>query len=548
MKRAVGIAWIIAVVAARPCAAEVIEASSKIVGVTVFQDRAMVTRRAEVTLSAGEATVKFGPLPGQLEPNSLMARGTGTAAVTLYGVRLLTTQLATAQDPKVKTFEESIRANQRRQRATQRLVEVLRSEYLYLDSIRAASGEQLSKELVTKAPSASEAAALLTFLDESLLKNAERQQQVEIEQEPLARELETLQRELAELSHTRERQEVAVLVDLTVEKSGPFSLEISYRLPGASWQPAYEARAATGRDEILLDSSALVRQQTGESWDGVEMVLSTAKPALAGSMPELQPWFLKPWEPVPMSKARGAMFTDSLNREDMPAASAPESPRKEEAKVASATVEFSGPTVTFRLPKPVFVLSDWQPQKVSISSTRFSAMLAYEATPKLAPYAFLRAKLTNNTDALYLAGPVAVFVDGAFVSTASLKQIAPSESFDLDLGVDERMKIERKLLKERVEVSLLPGLRGKMKSTEYEWLTTVENLTGRKAAIKLYDLLPVSQREEIVVESIKLTPSEVEKDPEKPGVFHWTVELGLSQKQELRMAYRLRHPVDMQVQ
>ena len=539
-------ALLLTVLVARPCAAEVIEASSKIVGVTVFQDRAMVTRRADVTLSSGESTVKFWPLPGQLEPSSLMARGAGAAAVTLYGARLVTTQLEAAQDPKVKTLEEAIRANQRRQRATQRVMAVLLSERNYLESIHAASGEQLSKELVTKAPSASDAAALLSFLDESLLKNAERGQQAEVELEQLARELETLQRELAALNHTQGRQEISVLVDLSAEKGGPFTLEISYRLPGASWQPTYEARAATGRDAIELNSSALVRQQTGESWDGVEMILSTAKPALAGSMPELEPWFLRPWEPPRASRTavRSAMLGGSMDS----AAPALAPAEKEEASAASAAVESSGPTVTFRLPKPVSVPSDWQPQKVPITSTQCAATLAYEAAPQLAPYAFLRAKLTNTSNALYLAGPVSVFVDGAFVSTAALKQIAPNESFDLDLGIDERMKIERKMLKERVDVSLLPGLRGKTKSTEYEWLTTVENLTGRKAALTVYDRIPVSQREEIVIESVKLTPPEVAKDPEKPGVFHWAMELGASQKQELRIAYRLRHPVDMQVQ
>jgi hypothetical protein len=41
-----------------------------------------------------------------------------------------------------------------------------------------------------------------------------------------------------------------------------------------------------------------------------------------------------------------------------------------------------------------------------------------------------------------------VFLDGAFVATASLKQIAPAEEFDLYLGIDERVKIERRQLKE----------------------------------------------------------------------------------------------------
>lgn len=309
----------------------------------------------------------------------------------------------------------------------------------------------------------------------------------------------------------------------------------------------------TASDEVGLASYGLVRQQTGEDWPEVQLTLSTAKPSLSGSMPELEPWFLRPWEPIVeradlMRKAAapavgGIMMKMSEFAEDRPA----EQERKE-ANVAYAAIETQGPSVTFQLPKPASIPADWQLHKVPVGSQRFKANLAYETTPKLMSYAFLRAKVTNETETLYLAGPVSVFLDGAFVATGTLKQIAPSEAFDLYLGVDERVKVERKTLKERVEVSLLPGLRGKMKSTEYEFLTTIENFTGRRISVSVFDQLPVSQREEIIIESVKQDPGEVEKDPEKPGVFHWTLDLAPSQKQELKLLYRIRHPVEMQVE
>jgi uncharacterized protein (TIGR02231 family) len=141
-----------------------------------------------------------------------------------------------------------------------------------------------------------------------------------------------------------------------------------------------------------------------------------------------------------------------------------------------------------------------------------------------------------------------VFLDGAFVATAALKHIAPREPFDLYLGVDERVKVERRQLKEHVEVSLLPGLRGKTKSTDYEFLTTLENFTGRRITVTVFDQVPVSEREEIIVESVQQAPADVVRDEEKPGVFRWTCDLGPTQKQELTLSYRIRHPVDMQIQ
>ena len=537
-----------------PCLADTIDVESHIVAVTVFPDRAGVTRQAHLTLPQGAHTVKLSPLPSQVEPDSVTAKGMGEAEVTLYGVRLVTTQLQAPADPKVKTLEEDIRKITYRQQRLRNTRRVLEQERTYLNSIQAASGEQIGKDLVTKSPTASDAESLLTFLDEALLKNFERDQAAVIELEEWSQQLDQLQRELAVLTQGRDRQETAMLVDLEARKAGSFQLQVAYRIPGATWQPTYEARASTDADIVEVVSYGLVRQQTGEEWAEVQLTLSTAKPAMAGSMPELQSWFLRPWQPVYKEEGvltRGAGLggfarekgLDEARKNTMPAAS-PAMP----AEVAYATVATQGPSVTFQLPKPESIPADWQPHKVPVSSARLAANRAYETTPALSPYAFLRAKVTNTTGTLYLAGPVSVFLDGAFVATATLKQTAPNETADLYLGVDERIKVERKPLKERVEVSLLPGLRGKTKTTDYEFLTTVENFTGRQMAITVFDRLPVSEREEIVVDSIKQAPADVEKDPEKPGVFHWTLRLDPNQKQALTLSYRVRHPVEMQIQ
>ena len=463
----------------------------------------------------------------------------------------MTRQLEAAQDPHVTALTDALRAVERQQRQQRNLKRMLEQERAYLSSIQAASGEQLGKDLVTKSPSASDAAAVLAFLDESLLKNSERDQQADDAHDALEREADRIHRELARFAQAPARQETLAWIDVTAPSAGPFRVELLYRVPGATWQPSYEARATTQSDAIELGSSALVRQQTGEAWDDVSLTLSTAKPALSGSMPELQPWKLKPWEPVIYAGSAGQRQLRSKIESRDGALNVPASPAKrvdQEAQLARASVETAGASVTFRLPQAATIPSDWQPHKVSIGATRLRAKLAYEATPTLLPYAFLRAKVTNETESLDRAGPVAVFLDGAFVATAALKQVAPKEDFDLYLGVDERVKIERKPLKERVDVSLLPGLRGKMKSTDDEWLTTVENFTGRRISVLVFDHVPVSEREEIIVESVRYVPSEIEQDKEKPGVFHWTLDLGPSQKQELRLVYRVRHPVDMQLQ
>lgn len=561
MKQAAAFAAIVfAAASGAPVQAGAVE--SRITEVTVFADRAAVTRSTEVKLGHGPQVVELGPLPSGIEPDSVTAKGRGDAQVTIHSVQVAVRQLETAQDPRVGDLEGDIRDVQRRQQAEMHLKEILAQEREYLNSIQAASSEQIGKDLITKAPSASDAASLLAFLDKSLIENYDRQQKADGELQDLARELDKLQRELRGLTHGRQRQQTFVLVDLESADSGAFGLDVSYRVPGAGWQPGYEAHAATTADDIELRSYGLVRQQTGEDWADVRVTLSTARPAVAGTMPELAPWFLRPWEPpvvfnarreammkasAPMALADGDM-DDMRTKDDRPSDAVSEEQAEVQATLAQAAVLTQGPAVTYVLSKRETIPSDWQPHRVPIAAQRFAASLAYETTPRLAPFAFLRAKAVNTTDILYLSGPVAVTLDGAFVATAQLEQVAPGEAFDLYLGIDERVKVERKTLKERVEVSLLPGLRGKTKSTDYQFLATVENFTGRRIQVTVFDQVPVSEREEIIIESVKTVPAEVVKDEEKPGVFHWLLDLAPGQKEELTLNYRVRHPVDMMIQ
>src|SRR5687768_4711228 len=57
-----------------------------IVAVTVYSDRARITRRGRVTLEAGTREFLVGDLPANLDLNSLRAAGRGEVAVKILSV------------------------------------------------------------------------------------------------------------------------------------------------------------------------------------------------------------------------------------------------------------------------------------------------------------------------------------------------------------------------------------------------------------------------------------------------------------------------------
>ena len=76
----------IAIVAAVPAMAAVLEANSQVDAVTVYPDGATVTRLIRLDLPAGDSTLLARDFPLSLDPSSLRVEGEGGARLTIGAV------------------------------------------------------------------------------------------------------------------------------------------------------------------------------------------------------------------------------------------------------------------------------------------------------------------------------------------------------------------------------------------------------------------------------------------------------------------------------
>ena len=67
-------------------------------------------------------------------------------------------------------------------------------------------------------------------------------------------------------------------------------MELSYHVPGASWQPLYDL--TLDGEQLAVSYLAEVTQQTGEDWPAVELVLATTRHGRHQRLPELDPWYV----------------------------------------------------------------------------------------------------------------------------------------------------------------------------------------------------------------------------------------------------------------
>ena len=224
-------------------------------------------------------------------------------------------------------------------------------------------------------------------------------------------------------------------------------IELSYQVKGASWQPLYDL-GLTG-ERLTASYLAEVTQRTGEDWQAVRLVLSTARPGLHRSLPELRPWYIKRREPAPpegMLRVRGAADGGQEVRTTARPVSRSarmgwcRQARRRDAPL-TAEVTDSGVNQVYEVARPIAVPADGNPHKTTIARFDLDSDIDYLAVPVLAPEAYLRATVTNSSPLMLLPGQARVFRDGQFAGETSLETIAPGEEFELQLGVNNKIRI-----------------------------------------------------------------------------------------------------------
>lgn len=529
-------------------AAAPITADSHIPAVTVYGDRAVVTRTATLEVpSAGPLEVAFARLPAQLLDASLQVAGRGTAQTTVLDVAARVQHVDFTPNERVQVLEDQLHTLTRQERELNDRATVLSQQRDYVVRIQQAT-TTVPTESSGPLPLADTWTKLLSFTEEQLTKLAAETQAIDLQREELQRKRTALEQQLNELRNDSGRRTKTVTVRLQAATSGQLELTMRYAVPGASWTPSYDARVLSTERAVQLGYFGLVRQNTGEDWSAVDLTLSTARPSLGGEPPALSPWIVQQQEmrPFAAEAANGVMLAPFEGKRKgartLAAKASADTLEESDARLMEASVETQATSASFRIPVAATIPSDNTPQKVPITTVRLTSAPEYLTTPKLLPAAFLTAKVTNSSAFPLLAGSMNVFLDDTFVAASRLRSVMPGEKFDLALGADEGITVTRKLNNRFTEDT---GLVTKSKRVTYDVTLTIQNNKQTPETIVVQDQVPVSRHEKIVVTVVAPPAKDVKPDAE--GMLKWTLSLKPGEKRELPLKVSVEHPVDLPV-
>ena len=519
---------------------------SQTIEVSVFPDRARVTRRGTLALAAGVQTIELTDLPLSLVPDSVRAAGRGSADSALLDVNTRRAYYSETPSDSARNLEQQLERLQDQDKALADQAAAIEVQSTFVKNLAAQAAEQLARGIALGRAQMDQGATLLSFTQERLSEAQTRTRDVAQQRRDLARQITKVTNDLNAIRSSRPRERYLTTVEVEARTAGELTLDVTYVVNSAAWQALYDIRAQVEGEALDVQWSYLaqVTNNTGEDWNDVALTLSTARPALASIHPELSPWFLDRYEPSPVRTMSRAAPSAGMAVGAMPAQPS-EAPMQAAPvmamRVEQAEVSSEGATVTFKPAQRVTIPSDGSPHKVNIATLKFQPKVDYVCVPKLVEAAYRRATISNNTEYLLLAGNANLFAGGDFIGALPVKQIAPNEEFELNLGVDDRVYVERTLMAHDVDKKLIGDRRRVRVGYEIE----LRNLRPTPIELELKDQLPVSRHEQIKVrlESAEPKPSEQSELNE----LTWNLTLAPNERRFVRYDFTIEHPTGFTV-
>lgn len=532
---------------ALPAWAAEIAVESRPSAVTVFPDRAVVTRSGQVRLPAGSHTLVVDGLPSGLIAQSLRVTGSGPAGLLIGSVE----SKVVARQELVHEHERALNLRLVELKDQRRMLEAqvmaLQIRQGFIESLAKSAAEGLKGENADgqmRPDQWEQAWTRLQAGSEQTFKDI-------VAQDIAVRGVdEQIRKAEADLRAVRTGSKAQARLRIQVEspKDGTMAVAVEYQVPGASWFPVYDARLSTETAKLSLAQFGTVRQRTGEDWAEVALTLSTAQPAQGSQMPELQPWWIMAQTPmlpgaVGSAAPLAAAPAPAAKQEMAMRKAARDEPEAAPAEQRTAEVVASEFAAEYRIPGKVAVPADSAEHRFPISSKELSAALSARVVPKRDARAYLHAEIKVEGEAPTLSGPISLYRDGTYIGGARLASFKPGDTAELSFGVDEKVTVE--FLPQRGQ-SGEQGFISKEKRIERRFKTNLANLHGRPLKIMVYDQLPVSRTEEIKVTLLDkdTTPGYAKDVQDRPGILAWTWDAKPGEKKSIDFGYVVTYPPD----
>lgn len=356
-------------------------------------------------------------------------------------------------------------------------------------------------------------------------------------QQDLSQKFNKLNNQLRALSSPNLVYQAHIEADLMIDEAREYEIAFDYVVPNAIWRPWHQARLfLEEKNSLSFRFDGCVWQRTGEDWQNVDLVFSTARSSLGNEPPLLADEQLNVKE-----KSKEIIIQTREQKVQTAGLGTAQSSidREVPETVNLPGVDDGGEVRNLRSSKKATIPSDGRPYRIPIVSFESEANIEYVLMPEVDCQVILKSEQTNTSQFPILAGPVDLVRTSEFVGRTSLLFTAPGEKFALGWGPDLAMRVQRTETQEKKIDHL----------TKWNTVSTtvklfLSNIGAESRIIKTTERVPISELEQVKIEVIKdKTTNSIEHD--ENGFCNWNFNLNPYSQLEASLVYQISAAPDV---
>ncbi|MDY6831240.1 MAG: mucoidy inhibitor MuiA family protein [Thermodesulfobacteriota bacterium] len=473
--------------------------------VTLFPEGGTVTEQAILTAGANTVTIPARALPATLSVQVKDKR------FTLAG--------ATWERVEIAHPETTARLKQQ--------IESLKQKKAAAADTRKAVAAKITfweHQLARDWEKSDDALAVGAALETPLLQGYQQQTGLSRQIEEMDKEIAELEKELKKLTSGQENQ-WAVRIALSGPADVRCPVEFSYFFPECGFAPAYRLNAAMAKNAIDFSWDADIWQNSGVSWEKVEMTLTTASPSFELVPPDLLPWIIQERPQAPVYRSSMLMAEKSVAdaMTDQAAALQPQPVLKSTA-------------TEWRMGKRS--VPSGEKQRFLITSRSLPARFLHLVRPSRSTKAFVVASVTLKEPLQAPEGEAIFLIDGTMVGRGPFSMEAREAT--LFFGQDPLVSATKTLvLKKRGK----EGLIATEQTVQWQWAISLENHHPYDVTAQVEEPRPQT-RDKAIKTTWTLDPAVSEKKSDHQ-TFVWEIALPAGKTQAIQMDVQVNAPADM---
>ena len=292
-------------------------------------------------------------------------------------------------------------------------------------------------------------------------------------------------------------------------------------VPCGLWRPTHRAVLDEVGHTVAWEVRAACWNATGEDWNDVELVCSTARPGQHADPPSLS-------DDRVHAVRRSTNIVVEAREEQVSVA------RTEGSVRIGSTlpgVDDGGEARVYTVPQRVSLPSDGRPEFVVLERFQSPCDVRWQAIPAMRSHAVLRSAQVNPTQRPLLAGPVELLRGDLAIGSTSTTLVPAGERFQLGWGDHDGLRLVHRH-KHAVDFTLITG----SQTHTFEIEIRVSHLGTEPVDVQIDERIPVSELKQVKVTITESTPA-LTRPADEDGFCGWRVSLQPGQTRTLQLTY-----------